>query len=38
MIQTGVVGSVLPKENNYKVELIMPDKDIGDIKRGQELK
>lgn len=36
MIQTGVVvASVLPKENNYKVELIIPDKDIGNIKNGQ---
>jgi len=39
MIQTGaVVASVLPKENNYKVELIIPDKDIGNIKNGQEVK
>lgn len=39
MIQTGaVVASILPKENNYKVELIIPDKDIGNIKNGQEVK
>lgn len=39
MIQTGaIVASVLPKENNYKIELIIPDKDIANIKNGQEVK
>jgi len=39
MIQTGaIVANILPSSNNYKVELIIPDKDIGTIKKGQEVK
>ncbi|WLC69541.1 HlyD family efflux transporter periplasmic adaptor subunit [Clostridium estertheticum] len=39
IIQTGaIVANVLPKSNAYKVELIIPDKDIANIKDGQEIK
>ncbi|MGV8982416.1 HlyD family efflux transporter periplasmic adaptor subunit [Clostridium sp.] len=39
MIQSGtIVANILPESNAYKVELIIPDKDIGNIKKGQEVK
>ncbi|MBU3161494.1 HlyD family efflux transporter periplasmic adaptor subunit [Clostridium frigoris] len=39
ILQTGaVVADILPKSNAYKVKLIIPDKDIGNIKNGQEIK
>jgi len=39
IIQAGViVANVLPKANAYKVEFVILDKDIGNIKKGQEIK
>ncbi|MGH4051957.1 MAG: HlyD family efflux transporter periplasmic adaptor subunit [Clostridium sp.] len=39
MIEIGaIVANILPKSNDYKIELIIPDKDIGNIKKGQEVK
>ncbi|MBX4262541.1 HlyD family efflux transporter periplasmic adaptor subunit (plasmid) [Clostridium estertheticum] len=39
IIQTGaIVANILPKSNAYKVELIIPNKDIANIKDGQEIK
>ncbi len=39
MIETGaIVADILPKEDLYKVELIIPDKDIANLKDGQEIK
>lgn len=39
ILQSGtLVASVLPKEKNYKVELIIPDKDIANIKTEQQVK
>ncbi|MGL5084993.1 MAG: biotin/lipoyl-binding protein [Clostridium sp.] len=39
MIQTGIiVADVIPKEDKYKVDLIIADKDIANIKEGQEIK
>ncbi len=39
MIETGaIVADILPQEDEYKVELIIPDKDIANLKDGQEIK
>ena len=38
MIQNGtIIANILPKSNNYKVELLIPDKDIGNIENGLEV-
>lgn len=39
MIQTGaIIANILPNSKTYKVDLIIPNKDIANIKDGQELK
>lgn len=39
IVQAGtIIADVLPKEDVYKVELIIPDKDIANLKYGQEIK
>lgn len=39
MIQSGVIiANILPQSKNYRVDLMIPNKDIANIKDGQEVK
>ncbi|MPQ43626.1 HlyD family efflux transporter periplasmic adaptor subunit [Clostridium tarantellae] len=39
MIQPGaMVGNIIPDNNSYNIDLMIPDKDIGTIKTGQSVK
>lgn len=39
VLQTGaIIATILPKDNTYKINLMIPNKDIANIKDGEEIK
>ncbi|XZJ61942.1 HlyD family efflux transporter periplasmic adaptor subunit (plasmid) [Clostridium perfringens] len=39
VLQTGaIIATILPKDNTYKINLMIPNKDIANIKEGEDIK